>query len=86
MAIGFAALYFTYIRKAKFTWRQILQGFVIAWGITAFPVLLLGENSLGAGYLILPIVIGFIVLYVMRRSSEKSSSPSDKDASNILTE
>jgi hypothetical protein len=29
MAIGFAVLYFTYIRKAKFTWRQILQGLLL---------------------------------------------------------
>lgn len=87
MLIGFTVLYFTYIRKAKLSWKKLLQGFVITWAIIAFPILLFGENALSYGTLTLSIIIiGFIVFYIMRRSSEKSRSNPDKAVSTTLSE
>jgi hypothetical protein len=74
LIIGFAVVYFTYVKPAKFSQKNVFIGLLITWTIFALIVFLFGENFLGdIVYLLVPIIIGYIVFYLLRNRVQRQT-------------
>lgn len=66
--IGLAIVYFTYVKPAKIPTSSVVVGLLIMWSVFAMIVFLFGEEILqGFPYLIVPVIIGYVVFYIIRK-------------------
>ncbi len=71
-AIGLAIVYFTYVKAVRMPKKSVIVGLLITWSVFAVMVFLFGEDFFrGVPFLIVPIVVGYIVYYILRRRLKK---------------
>lgn len=76
LILGFAVVYFTYVKPAKFRQKHVLVGLLLTWALFALLVFLFGEEFFGNGnfvYLLTPVIIGYIVFYLLHKKIKKQN-------------
>ena len=71
LILGFAVVYFTYVKHANFSQKLVLIGFIITWVVFTLIVYLFGTEFFPGSFLLTPIIIGFIVFYLLRKIVNK---------------
>jgi len=80
LMLGFAIVYFTYVKPAKLRQKHVLVGLLITWAISSFLVFLFGTEFFDSiVYLITPIIIGYIVFYLLRKKVNEQSDSTTQD-------
>lgn len=84
VAISFGVVYFFMmkgIKKAKLSNKPLSIAILISWTFSALPVAFFGEKVYGSYYLIVPIVITSVVLYITNNIIKHKSASKKMDGS-----